>query len=92
MNGAPFTVAASLVGGKPGQSTRSPPLAYASQPTVEMLLERTTKLYVHSLILNKRDIMTWRPYYNTKIVAITSSLFLTFDQIILIHKVSGEWS
>jgi hypothetical protein len=51
-----------------------------------------TKPRAPSLILNKRDIMTWRPYYNTKIVAITSSLFLTFDQIILIHKVSGEWS
>ena len=37
VNGAPLAVAASPVGPKPGQSSRFPPLAYASQPTVEML-------------------------------------------------------
>jgi hypothetical protein len=37
VNGPAFAVAASPVDPKPGQSTWFPPLAYASQPTVEML-------------------------------------------------------
>ena len=36
-NRAPLAVAALPVGPKPGQGTWFPPLAYASQPTVEML-------------------------------------------------------